>query len=198
VSGNGSGLDVSVRGNRVGWRIRGEPAASGEGCGEPEDERFVARECEESGERVAVEDAGTDAEGEEDEWFEATAAAVDGPCAGEEEADEEELGGGADLAVVVERGDPDTVGVVGGPADFGGGGIWSGPAFSEEPFLVVGEAAEDDAVEVDAAGVAAVDPAFEALLGEEFEIRVGGLGGEEAFGGVGADLFCAPCEGGGD
>ncbi len=104
TSGNvrGSGFDVSVRRNRVGLRIRGEPAAAGEGGGEPEDERFVAREREESGERVAVEDAGSDAEGEEDERFEAAAAAVDGPCSGEEEADEEELGGGADLAVVVE------------------------------------------------------------------------------------------------
>ena len=51
---------------------------------------------------MAVEDAGADAEGEEDEGFEAAAAAVDGPCAGEEEGGEEELCGGADLAVVVE------------------------------------------------------------------------------------------------
>ena len=147
---------------------------------------------------MAVEDAGTDAEGEEDEGFEAAAAAVDGPCAGEEEDGEEELGGCADLAVVVERGDPDTVGVVGGPADFCGGGIRGGPAFSEEPFLVIGETAEDDPVEPDAAGVAAVDPAFEALLGEPFEVGVWRLGGEETGGGVGAGLFGAPCEGGGD
>ena len=90
------------------------------------------------------------------------------------------------------------MGVVGGPADFCGGGIWSGPAFTEEPFLVVGEAAEDDPVEADAAGVAAVDPAFEALLGEPFEVGVWRLGGEETGGGVGAGLFSAPCEGCGD
>ena len=190
-------MSASVGGG-VGWRVWSEPAAAGECGGEPEDERFVAWEGEEGGERVAVEDGGADAEGEEDERFEAAAAAVDGPCAGEEEEGEEELGGGADLAVVVEGGDPDAVGVVGGPADFCGGGIWSGPAFTEEPFLVIGETAEDDAVEADAAGVAAVDPAFEALLGEPFEVWVWGLGGEETGGGVGAGLFGAPCEGGGD
>ena len=149
-------------------------------------------------ESLTVEETGRDSEAEEGEGFRFPVVAGDGEGAVEEERHEEGEGGGSGLAVVVERGDPDGMGMVCGPPHFRGGGIRGEPAFAEEAFFRVGKAREDDSVEVDAAGVAAVDPAAESVLGKAFEAGVGRQGGDQLSLGIGAGLFGAPCEGCGD
>lgn len=149
-------------------------------------------------ESLTIEEAGSDSEAEEGQRFRFPVVAGDGDGAVEEERHEEGEGGGSGLPVVVEGGYPDGMGMVCGPAHFSGGGIRGEPALAEEAFLRVGESGEDDSVEVDASGVAAVDPAAESVLGKAFETRVGRQGRDELGLGIGAGLFGAPCEGRGD
>lgn len=191
-----------MRGSDVVLFCRGaggsEPATVGEGDREPEDEGFVAGQGREGVERLAIEEAGCDSEAEEGERFWFPVVAGDGHGTVEEECHEEGEGGGSGLAVVVEGGDPDGMRMVCGPAHFCGGGIRGEPAFAEETFFRIGEAREDDSVEVDASGVPAVDPAAESVLGKAFEARVRWQGRDQLGLGIGAGLFGAPCEGGGD